>query len=101
MGKLSFRGTEYRLPSLPQPFQNLRLEEQITDEPSLLRLTKHNKMVIVHVLNVKVADFLTGYSRPALSSLLDVCYLIGTSNNTVVWVTGKEHDPEHLVRAFR
>lgn len=59
MRKLRLRGVEHHLPSLPHPFQNLRLEAQITDEPSLLRLTEHNKMVTVHVLNHKVASLLT------------------------------------------
>lgn len=63
------------------------LDVQTTDQPSLLRLTEHYKMVIIHVLS-----FLNGCLRPDLFSKLDMGHLIGLL--TAQWserVTGKEH----------
>lgn len=53
-------------------------------------------MVIVHVLNLQEAGFLTGYSRSALSAKMDMGYRIWTSNNTVEWITGKEEAQERV-----
>lgn len=96
MRKPRLGGIEYHLPSVPQPFQNLKLEAEITDEPSPLRLAEHNKMLTVHVLNLKEAGFLTGYLRSALSAKMDMGYLIWTSNNTVEQITGKEQAQDRL-----
>lgn len=53
-------------------------------------------MVIVHVLNLKDASFLTGYVRSALSAKTDKGNLIWTWNNTVEWLTGKEQAQERV-----